>query len=480
MAECTLPRVVRAERHRVSRGVALLFVLGLVLRLAGLGLPGTYDVEIQKGWAAQAARAGLADIYGPSDRALRAAAQAEGRRLVEYLWHGPLPRTTFTWNGSQEFFVDYPPGSLLVLWLAGTLWSLVAPELPNGPGFTVLVNLAPFVGSLVIAALLWRSSDVCGQERALLFWLNPAVLLAVPVLGYQDTILGALALGAVLAWQRGALVASAALVVAAGLVKPQGALLLPVLAVLLWREGTGRVRTLACVAAGVTAGLLLAPWWSTGQLLSALDGCRRPFGQVTLAPLGLNAWWLAGWWQAVERDGWTALAEIVHIPAFTRWAGFDPRLPARLLVLLASLASVALVALAPRSDRRFIPLAVLLQVEAYALFSTSVHENHTFLAVVLAPLLVGATSPTAGDAWRRARLVHAALAAFLFANLFLMVGVGRKLIRLRELRALRALTVVDASALVALAHLVLGVALAVWAWRRLRAARALSAAAARR
>jgi hypothetical protein len=474
MAECTLPRVVRPERQRVSRALAVLFGLGLIARLAALGLPGTYDVEIQKGWAARAASAGLAGIYGPSDQALRDVARAEGRAWLEYLWQGPLPRTYFTWNGSQEFFVDYPPGSLLVLWLAGTLWGLMAPGWPNGVGFTRLVNLAPLIGSLVIAGLLWRSSSTSGHQRAALFWLNPAVLLAVPVLGYQDTVFGALALGAVLALQRGALAGASALIVAAGLVKPQGALLLPVLAVLLWREGQARTYARAALLAAFTAGLLLAPWWSTGQLLSALDGCRRPFSQLTLAPLGLNLWWLAGWWQAVEREGFTALAEIVTIPAFARWAGFDPRLPARLLVLLASAASMALVWLAPRTDRRFIALAVVLQVEAYALFSTSVHENHTFLAVILAPLLVGGVAG-APAGWPGARRVHAALSAFLFANLFLMVGVGRKLVRLRELRALRAATVVDASAWVAFAHLVLGLALGLWAWRRLRAARALAA-----
>ncbi len=473
MAECTLPRVVRPERPRVSRCFALLFLLGLGVRLVGLGLPGTYDVEIQKGWAARAASAGLADIYGPSDAALRDAARAQGRDFGEYLWHGPLPRTTFTWNGSQEFFVDYPPGSLLVLWVAGRLWGLMEPDLPNGPGFTALVNLAPLVGSVVIAWLLRRSSETSGAERALLFWLNPAVVLAVPVLGYQDTIFGALALAAVLALQRGALTASSVLVMVAGLVKPQGALLLPALGVLAWREANPRAWARAALAALATACLVLAPWWSAGHLLSALDGCRRPFAQITLAPLGLNVWWLAGWWQAVQRDGWTALAEIVPIPAFARWAGFDPRVAARLLVLLASAACAALLWRAPRADRRFIPLAVLLQVEAYALFSTSVHENHTFLAVILAPLLIGRAGSTVAQVWPRARLVHAALSAFLAANLFLMVGVGRKLVRLRELRALRALTGVDASALVALAHVVLGLALAAWAWGRLRRARAV-------
>src|SRR5207244_8459211 len=106
------------------------------------------------------------------------------------------------------------------------------------------------------------------QWRALLFWLNPAVYLAAPVLGYQDPIFAALALAAVLALVRGRHVAAAALVVASALVKPQGALLLPVLAAVLVRETRPRAWLQAALASLATGALLLPPWSARGSVLS--------------------------------------------------------------------------------------------------------------------------------------------------------------------------------------------------------------------
>jgi hypothetical protein len=90
----------------------------------------------------------------------------------------------------------------------------------------------------------------------------------------------------------------------------------------------------------------------------------------------------------VAKQGGLPPARIVPIDEFQAWAGFDPRLVARAALLLATVAIAWLLARGLH-DRRLIPLSVMLQVHAYALLGTSVHENHTLLAVMLAPLLLG-------------------------------------------------------------------------------------------
>ncbi len=435
-----------------------LFGGALALRIVALPAWGTFDTEVQKAWSARAATAGVADIYGPPDAVLLDAARARGGPLPLALWRLPVPRTQFLW-GSASYFVDYPPGSILVLAAAGRLYRAFEPDLPDRKGFNVAINLAPLVASLAIALMLKTTAATdLGWRRALAFWLNPAVILAAPVLGYQDTIFGAAGLAAVLALASRRYAAATALVVIAGLVKPQGVLLLPTLLVVVLREARPRTWLRCALAALAAAALVLLPWWTEGQLLSALDGCRRPLTQTTLAPLGLGVWWIAGWIMDWVRHGPWPLAHIVTIDAFRQWAGWDPRAASRLLLGAATLANVALLARSPRDDRFRIALSVVLQVHAYALLGTSVHENHTFLAVMLAPLLLGA--------WRRAGAVFWTTSAFLFASLFFAAGFGRHVTRLATVESIRMAPGLDLSVLTAAAHVVLVAALFVWARER--------------
>jgi hypothetical protein len=157
------------------------------------------------------------------------------------------------------------------------------------------------------------------------------------------------------------------------------------------------------------------------------------------------------------RAGPWPLAGIVPIDAFEEWAGFDPRLVSRLLLAAATAANLWWLARAPREDRRMIPLAAILQVHLYALVGTSVHENHTFLAVALAPLLLGI--------WPHARALLAGTSAFLFASLYLTAGLGRRITSQASLEALRAATRIDLSVLVAAAHVVLVALIVAWVAR---------------
>jgi len=432
----------------------LLFALGLALRLGLLSAWGTFDTEVQKAWAARAATAGLATIYGPNDREMVRVARAETGSAWGLVTANNLPRTRIDWENGT-FIVDYPPGSLLVLWAEGRLYRLLRPDMPNRPLFNAVVNLGPLLGSIAIAFLLYRSAPGArGRERSLAFWLNPGVALTAPVLGGQDPLFGAVALAAVLALVAGRPVAATALVVAAGLVKPQGVLLLPTLLFVMAREAPPRVWARAALAAVGVAALILLPWWSAGYLLSALDGGRRTLAQTALSAQGLNLWWIAGWVMDWAREGPWPLVRIHSVDAFREWAGWDPRLPARALLAVATIANLILMRRWPPSDRRIIPLSVILQVHAYAFLATSVHENHTFLAVVLAPLLLGV--------WPRAVALVTATSAFLFLNLFLVAGLGRRVTTLRFVEQLRLAAGIDLGVVAALLHFALLVALFVW------------------
>src|SRR3954470_13963974 len=133
-----------------------LLLAGLAFRLWTLPAWGTFDTEVQKAWSARAARDGMGDIYGPSDRDLLAWARAEGGS-VSHLLHAEWPRTRFTW-GEAVSFVDYPPESVIELWAAGKAYQLVDPTLANRWPFNVAINVLPLLCSIAIAWVLYRTA----------------------------------------------------------------------------------------------------------------------------------------------------------------------------------------------------------------------------------------------------------------------------------------------------------------------------------
>jgi hypothetical protein len=411
-------------------GFLALFALGLALRVLALPCWGTFDVEIWKAWAAEAATTGLAPLYGPSDAALRAGT--------------PLKPALFEW-GTALYQVDYPPGTLLGAWVSGRAYRALSPDMPNRWRFNILVNLPPLLASLGSAlVLLGTAPGAEGRVRALAFWLNPALVLAAPALGYQDPIFAFFGLSALLAAEKGRHGAAGALAAASCLVKPQGALLLPVLAVVVLTGAPGRALGRALLGGALAALAILAPWWSSGYLLSALDGCLRPLRQNTLAPLGLNLWWVAGWAVEAARHGVRALAPVLNLDEFRSAAGFDARTASRLILLLLTLLNLRALSIRLPRARGALALAAVFEVHAYACFGTSVHENHTFLAVAIAPLLLGAMEGGAA--------ILASSSAFLLLNLLFTAGLGRRLTPLRAIRDVRASTVPDLSVIVALAY----------------------------
>ena len=117
-------------------------------------------------------------------------------------------------------------------------------------------------------------------------------------------------------------------------------------------------------------------------------------------------------------------ARIVSLSEFRSGAGFDAAFVARLFVVTLALAVAFWVWRRVKEDRRVIVLSVVLVVHGYAFFGTSVHENHTFLAVVLVPLLLGE--------WKHARPALVATSGFLFASLLCAAGFGRRITGLPE------------------------------------------------
>jgi hypothetical protein len=204
-----------------------------------------------------------------------------------------------------------------------------------------------------------------------------------------------------------------------------------------------------------------------GHLLSALNAFRGPlWAEPGLSSQAMNLGWIAGYVTQWPPEGAWPLARIAFLRDFAAAGGFDARWPLLALLAAATLANVLLLRLWPRADPARIPMSVVVQTHAYAVFGTGVHENHTLLALMVAPLLLGT--------WGRARSILALLSALAFANLFLFEGLGRGIVRDRVLWRLRLAAGLDLTVVGAAFHLVLLGLLLAWAWRRARDASSAS------
>jgi len=189
--------------------VAAIVAVALLLRLALVPLKGfAPDVAVFDSWARVLAAHGPLAIYGPN----------------------VVPR------------VDYTPGYLYVLWVVGLVRAVIDPQFTHPLAFRALLKIPNIVADFEAAALgftivrrfasPWRAIAVLAVLLVgPVFWIDSAYW------GQADTIAAAFVLGAILLRLRDR-ASLAWLVLALGIiVKPQGAVLVPLFAVRFFMRG---------------------------------------------------------------------------------------------------------------------------------------------------------------------------------------------------------------------------------------------------
>jgi hypothetical protein len=245
------------------------------------------------------------------------------------------------------------------------------------------------------------AGTAAAQRAALAFWLNPAVMLQGALLGYVDTLFALPAIGAVVAATGGQGWAAGALLACACLTKPQGLLVVPAIALALWRRDGVGWRALASAAAAGAAVTVVCVWpiVQAGAFSNMLFAVARLVTDGSLSANGANVWWLvtyAGQIMAPGLDDTTMgaaamkLVDLVSVREFLANAGVDSSVFSIALVAACAWSAVlAAVLWAVRQvTRTTLDLVTLgafaaFTVHAYFTLSVQVHENHLFLALPL-------------------------------------------------------------------------------------------------
>jgi hypothetical protein len=406
-----------------GRRLVVGLVCGALLRLVLLPLPGTPDVGIQKAWAYAAAR-DVTAVYGVGGT--------------------PPERGVMVW-GETEAVTAYPPVSLYLMAGVGLVYGSLVPVFPDSALLSVLVKLPALLAELafVLALAVWgrRLMGDAGAAWAILaLWLNPAVLLNGPALGYLDS---AMAMPAALALLAAALgrPSLAGLLLAVGiLVKPQPVMIGPVvLAIVVWHDRSRwRAAVARFVAAGAVAAVLaVLPYVLRGAGPNLAQALGRLASHDMLSGYGLNVWWLVTWLVRTVNGApdvgllaaATSRVEILGIMRLVE-LGFPNMKPIATAIVLGAIGWSLWRARGglPLAGAAFLAGWTML---AYFTLAVQVHENHLYLAV---PFLV-----LAGGLDARYRAACWAVSIATAFNMYVFYGIGAGV----EPTALRTLTGID-------------------------------------
>ena len=388
--------------------VAAVLLLGLLIRLAALPLPGTEDVRTWKIWAFSAARH-VTHVYGVGGN--------------------PPVRGVVTWQ-SLETTVDYPPAAIYELALVGLAYRLFDSGAADSPALTAAIKIPGLLCTIGLTALLaWAvkrfgGSDSDARWVALAYWLNPAAIVNGEVLGYLDPLMMLPALAALVLLHVGAAESAGLALALAVLTKPQAIFLLPACALAAWHLGGVRALTRTTAGGILGATLLMLPFALTG----ALPNMWLAFGSFysrrdILSGQAANLWWIANYalraYYQIPTLGFphAFLVEVRRIMAVSTFqeVGFpDPR-PFAGAAAAATL-GWGLWQLRRSADLAAHALAGAFVVHAYFVLGVGVHEHHMMLAVPLLALAAALRPPL--------RPLFYAVSAIVALNMNLFYGIG--------------------------------------------------------
>jgi len=355
--------------------------------------------------------------------------------------HGPWG---FYANAS---YADYTPGYLYALWPVGIIGGIIG-------GIGDLIKLPAILTDVALGYVVYlMARDLGVTERratiaAAVVIFNPITWFDSVIWGQVDSFGTVFLLLAVRELWRGRSERSAILAVVAALIKPQLAILVPIVAVVtirraLWpaggwgdedapapsgigweRRAAGPLRILTTGVAGfLTAVALAAPFglsvisFSTtapfldSSLLRLVFSTAAQYSYVSVNAYNLWALFPVDGASMATAGGWIFDAPVKDAAS---WAAFGP-IPAALVgaVLLLTTAAIASLAVARRPDRLTILVGVSVLALAFFVVPTRVHERYLFPLFGLAAILVAFS-------WRW-RIVYVVASVATFLNMYVVL-----------------------------------------------------------
>jgi Gpi18-like mannosyltransferase len=245
----------------------VMLALALKLALAGYYLGYSADINTFSSWAMDLYRLGPSAFYRP------------------------------------DYFADYPPGYMYVLWCVGAIAHYLELEFAS-PAFLMVLKLPSILADVLAAWWLFRLGNhsidpVAARVAALLWLLNPLVIITSSGWGQVDSIFTLVLVLSLVDFENDRFERAAGWYALAVILKPQALLLAPLSLIALIRMPDWRRRGLSVGSFFAVALLLIlpfawqqeSPWW----IFSLYGGTLGSYSYLTLNAFNLYALLDANW-----------------------------------------------------------------------------------------------------------------------------------------------------------------------------------------
>jgi Gpi18-like mannosyltransferase/predicted membrane-bound dolichyl-phosphate-mannose-protein mannosyltransferase len=274
---------------------------------------------------------------------------------------------------APNYFCDYPPGYLYILWLVGSVYKGL--EIATGGAFAKLIIKMPsLVTDLLTSWLLFSLLRSRVGRRAtwvvvLAYTLNPAVIFNSAIWGQTDSFFTLLLFLGVLLLLEQRIAFGWALLMAAALTKPQALVFLPLLAS--WRGNWDRPeRPIIAAAAGLaTAALLVLPFIDPYGLVAHFQKGAAYYAETSVNAFNLMA--ILGGFRQSDSG-------MLLFMSFSRWA---------LVLVLLFFGYLAYLISRRRDAEMYLYLCFLLPF-GFFMLSTRMHERYLFPCLLFLTLLL--------------------------------------------------------------------------------------------
>ena len=293
---------------------------------------------------------------------------------------------------AEDYFCDYPPGYMLLLWIPSALRRMLGLSVQSA-GHLLLLKLIPILCDLAGAALIWHaarkhnSNPILAAVLALVYALNPAVFIDSAAWGQIDSVFTLLIALCALSAADEKYIPSLIAFAAAMLIKPQAMLFGPLglFAIVFWllrgrdarkfREfliGTVCALGLLYLAAfvfclGAAQGFGDAIVRPVGWLVKLYGDTLGGYAYITINALNLYALLNLNWARIDAHAAWTAVAWCMFALSYAYAAFLCVKSKEKRHLLLAGGTLIVLIfTFGPMIHERYVYPALILLALSYA------------------------------------------------------------------------------------------------------------------